>query len=159
MSSFALHSMKPQPFYRANSEPMSYVMTLSGMSTLFPTRITTIFSSLLSLICSLHDSRATKESRLQTSYTKRAAMERRKKMGPSDLNLSWPRVSHIWSQAIAWVPGIGTFFRLNLTSVEVLYSSVKVPSTQRLEILVFPTFLFPTRITFHVWSGQSSTSG
>ena len=30
MSSFALTSMKPHPFYRAYSEPMSYVITLSG---------------------------------------------------------------------------------------------------------------------------------
>ena len=159
MSSFALTSKKPQPYYRAYSEPMSYVITLSGLSTLFPTRIITTFSSLLSLICSLHDSQATNESRSHTSYTKRAAMDRRKKMGPSDLNLSYPRVSQIWSWAIFQVPGIGTFFRLNLTSVEVLYSSLKIPSTYRFEILVFPTCLFPTRTTFQVKSGQSSKSG
>ena len=51
------------------------------------------------------------------------------------------------------VPVIGTFFRLYLTSWEDVYISVKVPSTNLLEILVLPTFLLPTRITFQVKSG------
>ena len=50
MSSLALTSMKPQPFYLANSAPISELITLSGLSTLLPTSMTTVSSAELFLI-------------------------------------------------------------------------------------------------------------
>ena len=75
MSSFALVSMKIQPFSFAYYEAISFVITLLGRSTLLPTSITTIFSSVLSRTYFSHDSIARKLSLSVTSYTSMAATD------------------------------------------------------------------------------------